>query len=367
MAVIGGVMAPPIEISDVYSMLGIDKYNGTYDIGYACSNQHGKINSNSLYKPISHNRWPGELSDEDYFSANFGYNVISFNSYTAMRDGVDTRWGYIPPTSNYRITDFNRYVHGETSPFSLTVHNNPALNSKCFVTLRYAPSWFSKWQAFAADFQGGYLNCGFYVVKSGMTYYQLTGPNLKIEDINEQHTYIVPNVTFEVGDTYQMYFVFTTWASGNSDHMWAAPGTGIGKWWVLNAGEPASFRVLSEIRPIDKIEVSASNSTIILSRSNNLYYYSNIKFDMLFKNTYNVNVSVRAEIYVNNTTSGRIQLATMSAESIAPTGTYTFHVSYSGTLEYTVIGMEVLTVQIVMYGGSFQRTAVVNVPATVNW
>lgn len=367
MSIINGMIAPPIGLQEVYTTLGLGKYNGVYDVGYACSNQHGKINSNSMYKPVRSDWWPKALRDEDYFAANFGYDVVEFNSYRAMRDAVDTRWSYLPPTTKFRLTDFNRYQHGATSPFELDIHNNPARNSKCFVSLQYNPVWFANWQAFAADFQGGYLNCGFYVPNDGMTYYQLTGPDMPIEQINDQTAYLVPGVTHEVGETYDVYFVFTTWASGNGDHMWEAPGTGVGKWWVLNAGAPATFRVLPEIRPIDDLEISVSNSTLVLSKlTNSTYRFSNISFDVQFKNTYSTNVSVSAELYANNVMqpAGRILLATMSAQSITPTETYTFHVNYSGTLDYAVLGKNALTVQIVMQSGSQQRIMAIDVPAT---
>ena len=62
--------------------------------------------------------------------------------------------------------------------------------------------------------------------------------------------------------------------------------------------------------------------------------------------------------------AGRILLATMSAQSITPTETYTFHVNYSGTLDYAVLGKNALTVQIVMQSGSQQRIMAIDVPAT---
>lgn len=358
----------PFSVESVYDMLGLGKYNGRYDVGYVCSNQHGKINSNSMYKPVRSDRWPQALEDTDYFAANFGYDVVEFNSYRAMRDAVDTRWGYLPPTTKFRLTDFNRYQHGATSPFELDIHNNPARGSKCFVSLQYNPVWFANWQAFAADFQGGYLNCGFYVPNDGMTYYQLTGPNMPIEQINDQTAYLVPGVTHEVGETYDVYFVFTTWDSGNGDHMWEAPGTGVGKWWVLNAGAPASFKVLPEVRPVDSIEVSVANSQLTLSRTAQGYYrFSNIRFDLLLENDFNVDVAVSAELYANNSTAGRVLLAEMPGESITPTETFTFHVSYSGTLDYMVLGKDALTVQVLMKNGSFQRIVTVDVPATPDW
>ena len=137
------MIAPPIGLQEVYTTLGLGKHNGVYDVGYACSNQHGKINSNSMYKPVRSNWWPRALRDEDYFAANFGYDVVEFNSYRAMRDGVDTRWSYTPPTTNFRLTDFNRYLHSARSPFELDIHNNPARNSKCFVSFQYNPVWFA--------------------------------------------------------------------------------------------------------------------------------------------------------------------------------------------------------------------------------
>lgn len=49
-----GVITAPINVqTDVYKVLGISAQNGNYDIGYACSNAHGKINKWSKIKPVT--------------------------------------------------------------------------------------------------------------------------------------------------------------------------------------------------------------------------------------------------------------------------------------------------------------------------
>lgn len=48
-----GVITAPVSLhADVYPVLGISKVGDFYDVGYACSNVHGKINKWSLYKPV---------------------------------------------------------------------------------------------------------------------------------------------------------------------------------------------------------------------------------------------------------------------------------------------------------------------------
>ena len=48
-----GIITAPINASDPYRVLGVGQYNGWWDIGYVCSNQHGRINMWSRYKPVS--------------------------------------------------------------------------------------------------------------------------------------------------------------------------------------------------------------------------------------------------------------------------------------------------------------------------
>ena len=48
-----GIIIGPINPEDPYRVLGVGQYNGWWDIGYICSNEHGRINMWSRYKPVA--------------------------------------------------------------------------------------------------------------------------------------------------------------------------------------------------------------------------------------------------------------------------------------------------------------------------
>lgn len=105
----GTTISQPINLAaDVYKVLGIAPQNGVYDIGYACSNNHGKTNKWSKYKPIHFNKI-GILTNAERISANHGLTLSNATFLDSKINGY-TDWTYSPPTggsgSPYRITDF---------------------------------------------------------------------------------------------------------------------------------------------------------------------------------------------------------------------------------------------------------------------
>lgn len=84
-------------------------YGGGYDIGYICSNQHGKTNIYSYFKPIEENS-PTELK----FDNQKYINSLSAVKFTAGKNApTNFIYGYNKPISWFRITDFIGYIHNE--------------------------------------------------------------------------------------------------------------------------------------------------------------------------------------------------------------------------------------------------------------
>lgn len=116
-----GIITAPIGVdSDIPQVLGLS----STDIGYLCSNEHGKINIWSRKKPVRYNKLT-ELTDNEYKSVSFGltYEVGGANDY-----GV---WSYLPPRGEeepYRSTDFNGYSHYMET--GLCLKNKPSVISK---------------------------------------------------------------------------------------------------------------------------------------------------------------------------------------------------------------------------------------------
>ena len=123
MAVNNGIITAPIADKDPYTCMGVGKYNGWYDIGYACSNNHGKINMWSRFKPV---RWRSvdiNMTNPEWWKAEDGRCGIDFtdarmSTYTQtpskMTSDKLNGWKYLPPNGNvfpFRLLDFNKYMH----------------------------------------------------------------------------------------------------------------------------------------------------------------------------------------------------------------------------------------------------------------
>lgn len=103
--------------SDVYKVLGIAPRKNGFDIGYACSNLHGKINPASKHKPIRYDK-VGPLTDEERVGSQQDYNEgIFWGVRCAGRIGIldglhDCNFEYLPPRPGedwMRLGDFDGY------------------------------------------------------------------------------------------------------------------------------------------------------------------------------------------------------------------------------------------------------------------
>lgn len=125
----GVVISAPINIaSDVYSVLGLS--GPPFDIGYACKNEHGKINMYSRKKPV---RWSDldltavtdPIVKSQWWAGVDGDYGISVNKVMLNRLHVNNGglsmfqgifWGYKNPrglsyNEPFRFGDFNGYTH----------------------------------------------------------------------------------------------------------------------------------------------------------------------------------------------------------------------------------------------------------------
>ena len=123
MAVNNGIITAPIADKDPYTCMGVGKYNGWYDIGYICSNNHGKINMWSRFKPV---RWRSvdiNMTNPEWWKAEDGRCGIDLadariSTYTQVPSKMTADklngWKYLPPNGNifpFRLLDFNKYMH----------------------------------------------------------------------------------------------------------------------------------------------------------------------------------------------------------------------------------------------------------------
>lgn len=124
------IVTAPVNPQEVYSLIGAGSYNGYWDVGYLCSNNHGKINMFSRYKPVRLDSVSVNLCENNAYKGDDGQCGISFvgavtNNYRDVVNNVtndgNNGWAYNSPgigiTKPYRLTDFVGYVHNALPPF----------------------------------------------------------------------------------------------------------------------------------------------------------------------------------------------------------------------------------------------------------
>lgn len=284
MPVLNGKFSKPTRwIEDLQTFFGYAKGTG---LAYIITN--ASINKWSLRKPVRKNQ-VSEMSEDDFFSVNFGYTIPSYSNYSSMKAGVANGWTYLKPQglsygSPFRALDFNGYDHNSTAPFALSLTNgNPNYKDVCRISVPTEISWLTNWEEWK-EYQGTsiqYLNCGFYI--PGVGYYPLTDTNQgqSITDLDiEKLNFEVTEGYFSVGSTYQVYLVLTTWDGNNGARQWYNPADNEGGiWWVLATDKPLQFTVLKALTPFDSI-VFTGSGTATVQYQNGYYVWKNVNLNM---------------------------------------------------------------------------------------
>lgn len=111
MSIVNGIITDPIADRDPYVCMGVGKYNGEYDWTYICSNQHGKTNIWSRWKPVIVNT-PQDITEQQLKAVAYGLQ------WYQSGDSLTYSIRYLPPVGGVdfqRITDFIGYNHTITS------------------------------------------------------------------------------------------------------------------------------------------------------------------------------------------------------------------------------------------------------------
>lgn len=119
----GKITAPVSLTSDVYPVLGLS-VQGRYDVGYACRNEHGKINPYAKYKPVKWSReYDGGIFKDLHIDDNWrgedghcGFEIPVYDSFNELENAIVNGAKINPPTVisvgyPFRLTDFNGYNH----------------------------------------------------------------------------------------------------------------------------------------------------------------------------------------------------------------------------------------------------------------
>lgn len=104
-----GKISAPISASDPYYVMGVGQYNGGYDVGYICSDQHGKTNIYSYVKPIEEN----SVSEIEFTNQKYIDSLVPVKYTSGGAAPTDFTYGYNKPSSFFRLTDFDGYDHNE--------------------------------------------------------------------------------------------------------------------------------------------------------------------------------------------------------------------------------------------------------------
>lgn len=122
----------PIEVKEVYDYLEVDKYLGTWDVGYICSNSHGKINMWSRKKPVrqaTKTPYPQGTNPAWWrgYNGKCGLSFMLRSSYTDIRSAYTTDgkngWSYegvyrLGLFQDYaRLMDFEGYMYNASAPY----------------------------------------------------------------------------------------------------------------------------------------------------------------------------------------------------------------------------------------------------------
>lgn len=128
----GKITAPVGIDADIAPVLGV----GSYDLGYLCSNAHGKINPWARYKPVRYESLAPGANEKWWqgWDGNCGVKPFRMAGYwdaPKHADGSMNGWEYTAPTGGrfpYRLTDFNGYNHLASPPISRFSCSDTATN-----------------------------------------------------------------------------------------------------------------------------------------------------------------------------------------------------------------------------------------------
>lgn len=153
MAVTDGKISAPISAKDPYTCMGVTPTANGYDVGYICSNAHGKVNKWSKNKPYDNSKL-SPLTDADkkgtagQQNAGIYYGLKVSTEVGQWLQLHDVTYNYVgnPKGGNspYRLTDFVGYDHNAKPTINGKVPTSAYINVErslmCTVEYDYSGS-----------------------------------------------------------------------------------------------------------------------------------------------------------------------------------------------------------------------------------
>lgn len=122
----------PINVEEPYFVMGVaplvdEDGDDLYDIGYICSNIHGRVNWFSKYKPVELVGIEDTSNNPSWWKGDNGSCSINIpKTNDGSPEKLKALLTYIPPTLNlsyFRLTDFMGYNHKAGIPFQIVFPN----------------------------------------------------------------------------------------------------------------------------------------------------------------------------------------------------------------------------------------------------
>lgn len=243
----------PVATSDPAAVLAVASNN----IGYLCSNKHGKINPWSKYKPVILAILFPDRSGDWWRGADkrCGLTPIYTTNYREIpgmyTDALKKGWTYNPPTGGnaapFRIGDFSMYFHAAMPPFQGVYCTEKACPGKTFeagmASNRTGGTGYptSITLADIADHGGGTLSDYYFGViltdSAGNYKHRMTSDTAGTDSIR----ITLPTSGYVQGQTYKAYPFLSKKKMGFLDADTATDNL----FYPLPCVDPVSFRVVS--------------------------------------------------------------------------------------------------------------------------
>lgn len=228
-----GIISAPIDLeNDVYGVLQLSPTTQGYDLGYACKNEHGRINKWSRAKPyrkdslgpvsvdVDPTRTVGDIwgmTPPQMRNNNIYFNSMVMGIISQPYQSLYPNWEYKPPRGGdynepFRITDFDGYNHNAQQVFNTGITNyKGSINLFDAEEITFFFMLMQGADFTMSEFAGAFTQYRFvveiYIDNVGTPWYAMTAPT---------HRYVSANTIKEMQGWAEYITVSTNDLGGNS-------------------------------------------------------------------------------------------------------------------------------------------------------
>ena len=260
MAHSNGKITAPVGIdADIAPVLGV----GSYDLGYLCSNAHGKINWRSKKKPVIWNSPDINVTNSRWWISENGDCGMVPSVKGPLTSVINGRWNYNPPKNGnwFRALDFDGYYHNAKSPIEHGYNGGIDVDKVGEKELRimFAVPYDDTYRFTPADMESlknTYITA---YITNGSHQFKVSAPSVISDRTNEDNatTITIPTSEFDAGE-YTCYLVFST-----AKFVLGQPEPSTNFYPFLGESDmPSSFKIrVKQVSPVEINFLSLSYST----------------------------------------------------------------------------------------------------------